>query len=158
VTHGQAGLPAVIIAAIVVGAQRFIAGRAWGNKRIEHATQGNVSILVMDGQLELEVIKHCQLSREQIFAQLRSAGCTNLGMVRRMYMEAGGSFSILRFASPQPGLSLIPFCDPEFRSEQSLSKGSVACAGCGCVGAAESSTHHPCSRCHGRLWTAALAQ
>jgi uncharacterized membrane protein YcaP (DUF421 family) len=145
-------LPAIVIVLIVVAAQRLVALLAIRNKRLERATQGDLSVLVDDGQLELEVMERCDLSREQVFSQLRTLGFTNLGMVRRLYMEAGGSFSFLRFDSPRAGLSLVPACDEELRSAQRRSQDFVVCDRCGHLEHRTSSEPESCSRCRGRVW------
>jgi uncharacterized membrane protein YcaP (DUF421 family) len=150
-------VPAVVIAGILVGVQRLIAAGAFRSKRIERATQGDLSILVINGELQLDVMKRCQLSHEQIFSHLREAGFMSLGRVHRLYMEAGGSFSFLRSLSPQPGLSLVPSCDPEFRAEQPVCGGTMACGGCGHVSTADSSSRNDCPRCAARCWTSAVA-
>jgi hypothetical protein len=150
--HGL--LPAVVITAIVLGAQRYVAARAFADPRIEHATQGNLSILVRDGELELDVMRRCQLSQEQVFAHLRHAGFTNLAKVKRFYLEAGGGFSHLRSSGDGPGLSIVPACDPDFRAEQPVCGDDAACERCGHVAGREASQGE-CPRCHCRRWTPA---
>jgi uncharacterized membrane protein YcaP (DUF421 family) len=149
-------LPAVVVALIVISAQRLVALLSLRNKRMERATQGDLSVLVDDGQLVLELMKKCDISREEVFSQLRQLGLMNLGTVRRLYMEAGGSFSIVRFDSPRPGLSLAPECDEELRSAQHRCRDLAVCHRCGHVEKDGSSERQPCTRCRSRTWLPAI--
>jgi len=151
-------LPVVVIAAIVIGYQRFIAWRAFRNKRFESAVLDDMSILVEDGRVNLDKLEEGVLCRNQLFAQLRKESVANLGQVRRAYQEANGNFSILTFddEQPRPGLSILPAADKAFRAEQPKADGQFACASCGQL---QSSSHAPaadCPRCKAREWQPAV--
>ncbi len=102
-------LPAIIIAFIVVVIQRMIARWSFKNEKFEQLTQGDLSLLVDNSVMNLTEMRRSRITRERLFAQLRSAGITNLGQVRKMYLESSGAFSIVRETNEKPGLTLIPW-------------------------------------------------
>jgi uncharacterized membrane protein YcaP (DUF421 family) len=107
-------LPAFIIAIIIIAFQQLIARRSVASKGFEKITQSNYSILVANGQLNLHNMKLVGLSRERIYAELRSARIDNLGQVERLYLEASGQFNVLKFETPRQGESIIPEWDQDF--------------------------------------------
>jgi hypothetical protein len=64
-------LPVVLIAAIVIGYQRWIAKRAARDARFESLVLDDLSILVADGRLNLDKLEEGVISRNQVFAKLR---------------------------------------------------------------------------------------
>lgn len=140
-------LPAVIIALIVISIQRGMAVWALKNKKFEAATQGDISIMVEDGCLQLEEMEKTGFSKERIFAQLRGAGIRNLGKVQRLYLESNGGFSLLRNPNPKPGLSIIPDWDEEFAELQPTEEEVLACESCGKITEDTSQYDKPCKNC-----------
>jgi hypothetical protein len=124
-------LPAIAIAAVVVLSQRYIASRTFASQHIEDFAQGNISMLVTDSVMDKKVMLSVRLTRERLMAQLRSQGIRHLGEVKRLYLEAGGSFTLVRNDEGiRPGLCVIPFWDVEYISKQEKS-GSQVCSSCG---------------------------
>lgn len=150
-------LPAVIIAAVVVLTQRLIARLGVDHKELEQLTQGDIGIVVADGRLQYPDMEKAVLSQERLFAELRFAGIDHLGRVKRAYMEANGSFTILRATEPRPGLTLIPDWDREFVDAQPKAPDTYACCHCGYV---RPSPHHEpntrCDACSHKEWTPAV--
>ena len=126
-------LPPIIIAAVVIGVQRAVAVGTFKSAVFERKTQGDVSTLVADGELDLGAMRGAVLSRERVFAHLRCNAIDNLGRVERVYLETNGSFSIIKFDERRPGLSLLPAWDKDVLDEQPRAHGKVACAQCGRV-------------------------
>ncbi|OON68450.1 DUF421 domain-containing protein [Hymenobacter sp. CRA2] len=150
-------LPAVIIAAVVIIAQRTIARLGVDHKQLEQITQGDIGIVVVDGRLQYPAMVKAVLSQERLFAELRYAGIDNLGKIKRAYMEANGSFTILKETDPRPGLTLIPSWDRDFIEEQPKSPDDYACCNCGFV--RHSIGHAPntaCDACSHKEWTPAV--
>lgn len=140
-------LPAVIIALIVIGIQRAMAIWCFKDKKAEAATQGDLSIMVEDGCLKLDVLEKTGFSREMIYSQLRSSGIRNLGKVQRLYLESNGGFSLLRNPEASLGLSIIPEWDREFAYRQQKDAAALACKSCGKVTKNTSEYDKPCRRC-----------
>src|SRR3954470_4127303 len=83
-------VPAVLICLIIVGLSRLISTISTANQRFERVTQGDVDILVEDTVLQFNNMKRTRITRERVFAHVRSENMTNLGSIRRMYIEADG--------------------------------------------------------------------
>ncbi|MGI4867248.1 MAG: DUF421 domain-containing protein [Janthinobacterium lividum] len=147
--------PVIIVAAIVLG-QRLVTHWAARRARVEQVLEGTVCTLVADGVLQLDRMGHSVLSQEQLFAQLRGESLEHLGQVRRLYMEANGTFSLVEEEQPKPGLSLIPGWDERFRQLQPVAAGKFACLRCGQVLAAPAKPAHSCSRCGAQQWEPAV--
>jgi uncharacterized membrane protein YcaP (DUF421 family) len=143
-------LPAVIIAAVVVWISRTIAVKSSRNQKIESLTQGSIDVLIKDSVLEMRKMTTTRISRERIMAELRSHGIKHLGEVKRLYLEANGSFSLLRFKDPQPGLPVIPDVDPEFL-HQLPATGALVCHTCGTKKDSGLSNDR-CPNCHSHFW------
>jgi uncharacterized membrane protein YcaP (DUF421 family) len=144
-TPDRGVLPGVIIALVVVLVQRTIAHLSFKYQPFERATQGAISVLVTDGQLQLKAMKSSRISREQLFSQLRLKKIRHLGEVKRMYMEASGAFTIIQAKDPKPGLSVIPAFDTAFLDEQVRNKEVIVCSYCGC--ADDIPADQPCAEC-----------
>jgi uncharacterized membrane protein YcaP (DUF421 family) len=137
-------LPALLVALIVVAAQRVVAARLSRSPRFERRSQGNISILVDDCCLNLEAMTRVRISRQELFARLRSQSIKHLGQVKRLYFEAEGDFTLIKNPEQQPGLSVLPLEDTAFRKVQRYATDMKVCVNCGTkteVG------DHPCTKC-----------
>ncbi|MCF6407859.1 DUF421 domain-containing protein [Chitinophaga filiformis] len=123
-------LPGIIIGGIVVLVQRLIAYLGRKNERFERLSQGKISTLIHNGCLQMDEMKKTRVSREQLFAQLRTNKVIHLGEVKRVFMEANGAFTIVRNVEKQPGLTVLPTFDKEFIGEQDTTK-TIVCNYCG---------------------------
>ncbi|MBT1707955.1 DUF421 domain-containing protein [Fulvivirgaceae bacterium PWU5] len=144
-------LPALIIAIIVVMLGRLISRWACRSERFESLSQDKLGTLVQDSVLQLPELSRTSITRERLFAHLRSEGLTHLGQVKRVYFEAGGFFTLIRNEFARPGLTLIPTWDTEFIAEQGVSADVQVCARCGNTRTAER-----CSNCHATEWQNAI--
>jgi uncharacterized membrane protein YcaP (DUF421 family) len=145
-------LPAVIIAIVIIFYQTLIAKKAARNKQFESLTQDDYSTLVRDGVLDPKVMMRTRITKDRIFSQLRSEGFSHLGMVKRMYFEAGGNFSILGFAEPKAGLSILPEWDKELSSDLHLQTTRQVCHFCGKERQNTTNAGTSCSNCKHDLW------
>lgn len=149
-------LPAVIIALVVVSIHRLIAHYSFKKQKFETIAQGDLSVLVEDGRLLLNVMQQNRLTRERLFAEFRSNGLHNLGRVRRAYLEASGNFTTMIFEDEKAGLSLIPRWDEDFLKEQPKADGTLVCGSCGTLAQhmVEQETKCPC--CGSKDWRDAV--
>ena len=147
---------ALVIAAVVVIMQQGIARWAARRPTVEHLLQSNLATMAADGVLQLDEMAHAVLSQERLFAQLRGESLEHLGQVRRLYMEANGTFSLVEEDEPRPGLSLIPGWDKGFREVQPVASGQFACLKCGQVQAAPQPPATPCPHCRACEWEPAV--
>src|ERR1700712_3170595 len=107
-------LPAFIIAFIIVGFTRLISYISTKSQKFESATQGDLDMLVEDGVMKLDIMKRVRITRERLFAQLRSENLNHLGKVKRVYMEANGTFTLVPNEEKQAGLLVLPDWDEGF--------------------------------------------
>lgn len=123
-------VPAMVIAAVVVLVQRWIASKTFADQTHEKSFQGDLSILISEGVMDRKTMLDVRMTRERLFAQARSQGIRHLGQVKRMYLEAGGSFSLIQQENPSPGLSVIPQWDIEMLERINRIE-NLGCSNCG---------------------------
>jgi uncharacterized membrane protein YcaP (DUF421 family) len=146
--------PAIAIAIVVVLAQRYIASKTFANQRIEDFALGNISMLITDSVMDKKVMLSVRLTKERLMAQLRSQSIKHLGEVKRLYLEADGSFTLVRNKEEvKPGLSVIPFWDIDYISRYDKSN-ILVCSSCG----KPKQDEHPakCSVCGKKHFEAAI--
>jgi uncharacterized membrane protein YcaP (DUF421 family) len=107
---------------------------------------------VKDGVLQLDEMRKTKVSRQQLFAALRSKNIYNLGEVERVYLEACGLFSIYRKNEPVAGLLLFPPDDPEMNAfGQKAADDQLVCANCGATPVHQQKTER-CPVCGADQW------
>jgi uncharacterized membrane protein YcaP (DUF421 family) len=150
-------LPAVVIAVVIIAYQTIIARKASVNKKFESVTQDEYNMLVKDGVLNTNAMVLTKISRERLFSQLRSESISHLGMVRRLYFEAGGTFSLLNTTEPKPGLSVLPEWDQQLSSEMHVLTDVQLCHYCGNHRPLESTDDTLCENCKHHTWVRAVS-
>jgi uncharacterized membrane protein YcaP (DUF421 family) len=151
-------LPMVMIAIVVVCIGRWIANKAFKNQSFEKLSQGNLDVLVKDSVLDLERMKEVRLSRERLVAELRSNGIKQLGEVKRLYMEASGSFTLIKEEAPKAGLSVLPRWDDDFNARFKKSDKLMVCQTCGFARERPFNLKEDCTHCHDCKWTEAVEE
>ncbi|MCF0052609.1 DUF421 domain-containing protein [Dyadobacter sp. LJ53] len=149
-------LPAFVIAIVVILIQQVTAWMATRNQKLESLTQGNISVLVHDHHLNLKDMRLTGITRERVFSQLRSNDILHLGEVKRLYFEAGGSFTIIRETEIVPGLGVLPDKDVEFQDQSYQREPIQVCDICG-FPPADDSTDQPCGNCGSQHWAQAVS-
>jgi len=137
-----------------LGFQRGISYLGVRSNKFEELTQGKAGMLVRDGILQVGVMKSFRISRQQIFAQLRSQKIYNLGAVDRMYLEASGMYSVFKAAHARPGLAVLPPDDLTVGIILQQVPGTLACKSCGFVQQSDNLT--ACNSCGCKEWTPAI--
>jgi uncharacterized membrane protein YcaP (DUF421 family) len=126
------------------------------NENLEKVTQGQVKMLVKNGVLQLDRMAEDRISPAQLFARLREQEIYQLGEVKRVYLEASGTFSIYKNEKSTAGLAVFPPDDQEVLQQFEHGVGGLkACKHCGKVSAAETKV---CPVCHKNEFTAAVQQ
>lgn len=144
-------LPALIITIIVVLSGRFISGMAFRSESFEKLSQDTLTVLIKDSVLQLDQMRKVKITRDRLFAFLRSNNVTHLGTVKRVYLEAGGFFTLVEDKSSRPGLIILPQWDVALITD--LQRENVfVCATCGCF---KSSDTRTCEFCNNSHWVLA---
>lgn len=142
-------LPAVVIAMVVIAIHQLVARQAAKSQKFESISQGDMNILVSDGVLQLANMEQSKLPKNQVFAQLRGLGVKHLGEVRRLYLEADGSFSLIRNQEEVGGLCILPEWDREFIARLKVQKERAVCDTCGCH---REGHLELCNNCRSTIW------
>jgi uncharacterized membrane protein YcaP (DUF421 family) len=135
---------------------RGINGIAFKSTRFEKLVQGELTILIKDGVLQLTELRNCRITPQEIFAKLRKKNIYHLGKVKRMYLEACGIFSIYENQEPGPGLPVFPPDDPGMvDSDNTTPDDVVACINCGMLHK-KSAKEDYCANCGNNEWSKAI--
>jgi uncharacterized membrane protein YcaP (DUF421 family) len=125
------------------------------SEQFEKISQGCADMLVKDGVLLLDKLQDTRITRQQLFAALRNDEIYNLGKVERLYLEAGGGFSIYKAPGDcLPGLPVFPPDDKEVLSIQKKSEEMKACTNCGFT--VKHDSEDTCNNCNSQQWTTAI--
>jgi uncharacterized membrane protein YcaP (DUF421 family) len=151
-------LPGVIVLAVALLFQRGVNALGFRSGRIARLVEGDVSILLRDGRLDLPAMKKVGVSRQQLFAAIRTQGSQQLGQIRRVYLEATGQLSMFATRNPVPGLSILPTQDQDLIRLQSKVEGTWACRMCGNTVDAREEPEEACDRCDNHRWTEAMLE
>ncbi|GAB3893446.1 DUF421 domain-containing protein [Spirosoma agri] len=149
-------LPAYIIALVVVFTQRIVSYWAAKRESFEALSQGDRSTLVENSVIQLANMESARISRELLFAQLRSGGLVHLGYVKRLYLEANGAFTLIKEDEPKPGLSILPIWDTDFVGQQEKAPDQRVCNRCGNAQPDPHRATDTCTTCGSDEWVTAL--
>jgi uncharacterized membrane protein YcaP (DUF421 family) len=116
--------------------------------------------LVKDGVMLLKTMRRVRISRERLFAQLRSENLDHLGRVKRVYMEANGTFTLVPEEEKTPGLLVLPDWDKSFINEKLTWTDLLICKECGEKKPenARNKEHVKCKNCGADEWTKAVVE
>ena len=152
-TPAQGVMPACVLLASALAFQRGVSYWAYRKRKIEVITQGDVTLLLEDGRFLLNNLNKASLTSSRVISELRAMDVQHLGELRRVYLEATGHFSLIRYRSPHAGLWIMPTPDDAF-SQQTQGMTMSACSSCGYVSAHK--LHKPqCPYCEGTQWAPA---
>jgi uncharacterized membrane protein YcaP (DUF421 family) len=147
-------LPSIIIAMIVVTVGRIISRWSMRSQKFETASQDKLNILVEEGVMQQKSMKDAKITRHRLFAFIRSQGIPHLGHVKRVYLEAGGLFTLVRQEPALPGLSVIPTGDCDFKDQFTRSSDICVCFECGKP--IHENPPYVCPNCKNTTWSMAL--
>jgi uncharacterized membrane protein YcaP (DUF421 family) len=152
-------LPIVVIALIVVVLQQLVAKISTRSEKLETLTQGDMTVLVEDSHLNLKNMQKTGITKERAFAQLRNSSIKQLGEVKRLYFEAGGSFTLIQNQEVMPGLGIIPGYDTDFMKQIYQAQDKPVCENCGLQapqGFQNKFSGHKCKNCGNSTWVKAV--
>jgi uncharacterized membrane protein YcaP (DUF421 family) len=124
-------LPSIVVLGMLLLIKWFVNWRSFRSEKFEHMTEGRLDVMVSDGCIDYHQLKRSGISKEQLFSQLRNEEIIHLGELKRVYLEANGTFSIVKMDSAVPGLPVIPPWDKDFIAEQKQCPENKVCSNCG---------------------------
>jgi uncharacterized membrane protein YcaP (DUF421 family) len=155
-------LHCLAVVTLVVAMTRFVTYLSNRWESVEDFLEGQPCCVVEDGVLNLKAIDGERFSREELFMLLREKGVSQLGQVRRAYVEPSGGVSAFRWPDDRakPGLPTIPPYDewtpqPGIAVRGAARRGGVLYACWKCGHSEHPVDARPCSRCEGDEWIAA---
>jgi uncharacterized membrane protein YcaP (DUF421 family) len=116
---------------LVLLMQRLITRYMFKSPRLEDKVLGKMFLIVKDGVLQTKELSSEYISRTQIFGILRAKSIINLGMIKRLYLETSGSFTMYTYKNERAGLSLLPREDEALFNSQQLVNDKKVCNICG---------------------------
>jgi uncharacterized membrane protein YcaP (DUF421 family) len=139
-------LHGMVVVTVIVALEVGLAKATGSSERVERMIDSAPTLVVKDGQIDVEALAREGLGCDELLAALREAGFDNLGDVRLAYFEPSGNVSSFREtdAEPPAGLSLLPE-DLEGTGASSSSEW-LACRRCGAL-VAGSDRRQGCHRC-----------
>ncbi|TXK52638.1 DUF421 domain-containing protein [Pontibacter qinzhouensis] len=149
-------LPTFVALLCTIAFQRGLNLWAFNNGKVEAITQGEVSLIIKDGCLQMKAFDKSNVTREQVFSQLRKQKVQHLGQLERVYFEACGHFSIFKHENIKPGLSILPQQDKKLWEEQPKADGHFSCFRCGNTIEAENEPDQTCNNCDDNHWVHAM--
>jgi len=94
---GDNSLSGGMVSAATLVALNYVLGLVTSrSKKLEALVEGRPQVLIHNGQLFEEVLASAQLSRHELQAALRQAGCTSIHEVRTAVLENNGTISVVK--------------------------------------------------------------
>ncbi|RDV12639.1 DUF421 domain-containing protein [Pontibacter diazotrophicus] len=149
-------LPGVILLIAILLLHQGLTYLTSKNRSVEVLTQGKVTLLAKEGVIDPEELQRLRISKDQVFAILRSQGIRHLGQVKRLYSEADGHFSVYKLDEAKPGLSVFPRSENALPPEKKEVHKQQACCYCGNVVEKSNNTTLACSNCGNEEWIPAI--
>jgi uncharacterized membrane protein YcaP (DUF421 family) len=148
-------LQGILILIVALGLHRGINHLAYLSSKTNAVLQGKPTLVVKNGIMQLKDMQEVRISKQQLFSELRTKNVSHLGMVKRMYLEPAGSFSILQLKEPLQGLPVFPPNDDSILMVQKYTeKPFWACQNCGCLAPVNI---QPCKMCSENLFVIAIS-
>jgi uncharacterized membrane protein YcaP (DUF421 family) len=147
-------LPALVICITIVSLSRLVVHFSSTNQKIESLTLGSAETLIDNGVMNVKTMERTGLSRQRVFAQLRSSQIFHLGEVNKLFFEANGKFTLVRATEKRPGLAVLPNEDPDFLAQLSKTY-TFVCDYCGYLNN-KSNKNSNCPSCGRKQWKLAI--
>lgn len=149
-------LPGIILLISILILHRVITLLINRNRKLEILSQGEITLLIKNGVIDVEQLQKLRISKDQLFALLRFKGVRHLGQVKRLYSEADGHFSLYKFEEGKPGLGVYPRSETELPPEKKYVDKHIACGFCGNVIERDNIYPVPCTNCGNQDWVPAM--
>jgi len=148
-------LPTVLLLVTLFACFRLLAWITFRSHKMEILSQGDATMLVQEGRLARDHLRHAELSRARIFSELRALDVQHLGELRRAWLEPSGRISLLRYRQPRAGLWILPNQSEAF-DKRIVVESCYACGECGYVIEQRHEPDQACRYCQHARWERAV--
>ena len=150
-------LPAILVFITIVVMYKLVNYFVARDKRIEHLVEGRHVRLVKENRFAIENFKQEQISKDEIFSDLRLSGTSHLGQVESAYIEASGQMSVFFLPDEKVayGLPLLPELY-EAQVTHIKDPGLYSCSYCGNTKEIDVTEKHVCHVCHETKWVRSI--
>ena len=126
---------------------------------VETIVEGRAVRFIKNGRFDIENFKSKELSKDELFSDMRKEGASHLGQIKSAYMEPGGDVSLFYFEDEdvQYGLPLFPELN-EQRLTEIKEEAVYACAFCGNTEYVKSAKNYICNVCKKDKWVKAIKE
>lgn len=150
-------LPAIMVFITIVLIYRLVNFFMAKHKPFERLIEGKHVRLIKNKRFAIENFKPKELSKDEIFSDLRIMGVSHLGQLESAYIEASGQISVFFLPDEQVGYGLPVLPEKlEARLLEIKQKGMYACRYCGNTEELAPCKEHPCLVCHKKEWVMAI--
>lgn len=149
-------LPAILIFFTIAAFYRITNFIVAKYSRVETLVEGRAKRFIKDGRFEVENFRSNELSKDELYSDMRQEGVSQLGQVKVAYMEPGGEVSLFYYEDDEVRYGMPTF--PELSSKKITAikeEGVYACEFCGFTKELKPAKHHQCSICKNNEWVKA---
>lgn len=124
---------------------------------LETIVEGRAARFIKDGRFDVENFKSRELSKDELFSDMRKEGVSHLGQIKSAYMEPGGNISVFYFEDDEVkyGLPLFPELN-ENKLTEIGEEAMYACEFCGNIECIKPTKNHTCAVCKNNKWIKAI--
>ncbi|HWJ28348.1 MAG TPA: YetF domain-containing protein [Flavisolibacter sp.] len=121
--------------------------------KVESYVEGRAIRIINEGRFEIKKFPKTELSKDEIFADLRKEGVSHLGQVLTAYMEAGGEVSVFycRDEEVRYGLPILPELIKQ-KKKEIQEPGHYSCVYCAYTDLLHDTVRHICPICGKDKW------
>lgn len=148
--YSKVGLvPAILVFAVIILMYKLMTRLMSKSEWFEHIVEGTHVPLIVDGQLELKALKEQELGKIEIFSDMRLADVSQLGQIKKAYIEPSGKISLFFYPDDEVkhGLPVLPEL-LQSKSKIVPANGIYACFYCGHATELNEGSRFKCARCH----------
>lgn len=152
-------LPAILIFFCIGAFYRITNHYVAKYSRLETLVEGRAVRFIKDGRFEVEHFNSNELSKDEIFSNLRQEGVSHLGQIKTAYIEPGGEVSIFYYEDEEVewGRPTLPELT-EKRLVKIEEEGNYSCEFCGYTERLRPAKEHKCRVCKRTEWIRAIKE
>ncbi|PRY28192.1 uncharacterized membrane protein YcaP (DUF421 family) [Spirosoma oryzae] len=145
---------AVVVFVVMMACYKLVTYISDHYGKVRNVLEGTPVYIVEDGRVLIDNLKSEDITREELFADLRVQGIRQLGQVQTTILEPNGQISVFPFkeGAVLDGLSIMPRL-LDARTERLTTPGTYACYTCGHVERFDQPVDAPvCRHCGQTKW------